>query len=151
MAEAQPESSIDIQPGTRGQSSAVATLTGPVARFMYALPFLMFGIMHFMNTEQMSGVVPAWLPAANFWVYLTGAALIAAAIAIASNRLIQLAGMLLAVLLLSFVFTVHLPGVLAGGEGVASSLSSLLKDTALAGGALMAAHYASHRGESAEE
>ena len=147
MAEAQPESSFDVQPGTRGQSNAIAALTGPVARFMYALPFLMFGVMHFMNAQQMSGMVPDWLPAANFWVYLTGVALIAAAIAIASNRLIQLAGMLLAVLLLSFVFTIHLPGVLAGGEGVAASLTNLLKDTALAGGALMAARYASHHGE----
>ena len=147
MAEAQqPESSIDVQPEAPGESRALAALTNTVARFVYALPFLMFGIMHFMMTQQMAGVVPDWMPAASFWVYFTGVAHIAAAIAIASNNLIRLAGILLAVMLLTFVFTVHLPGVF-NPETMASSLTNLLKDTALAGGALMAAHFASHRQE----
>lgn len=43
----------------------------------------------------------------------------------------------LAVLLLVFVFTIHLPGVLAGGEMAQMYISNFLKDLALAGGALI--------------
>lgn len=152
MSPVQDQSDPTVEPGAGvavGESPTIAALTGPVARWIYAIPFLMFGIMHFVMTERMTGVVPQWMPGAYFWVYFTGVAHIAAAIAIASNRLIRLAGILLAIMLLTFVFTVHLPGVL-NPETMAASMTSLLKDTALAGGALMAAHFASHREEEAE-
>ena len=145
----QPDSSsVQARPHFEGETSrAVATLTDPVARFIYAIPFLMFGIMHFMMAERMAGVVPEFMPGTYFWVYFTGVAHIAAAIPIASKVMIRAAGFLLAAMLLTFVATIHLPGVL-NPETMAASMTSLLKDTALAGGALMAAHFASHTSES---
>ncbi len=46
----------------------------------------------------------------------------------------KLAAVLLALMLLIFVLSIHLPGVMGGSE---SSMPALLKDIALAGGALM--------------
>ncbi len=51
--------------------------------------------------------------------------------------------MFVAVLLLIFVLTMHLPGIVTAGENemqMQMSMSALLKDLALAGGALMYAH-----------
>ena len=82
----------------------------------------------------MSGMVPSFLPAAIFWVYLTGLALILAAVSILIQKKARLACLLLAVMLIIFVLTIHLPGL--GGENAQMAMPMLLKDTALAGGAL---------------
>ena len=145
MAPVQPETerSITRRPeAERRESSFLWTLTGPVARVVFAVPFFVFGIYHFAMTSQMAGTVPEWLPVPYFWVYLTGAAHLAAAIAIMANRLIRPAGILLAVMLLTFVVTIHIPALAAGDM---SALTNLLKDVSLAGGALMAAHFYVHQ------
>jgi uncharacterized membrane protein len=148
MTPVQEESEGTIPSDTRTahrESSFVDTLTNPVARVVFALPFFVFGINHFAMTEQMSGIVPAWIPGDAFWVYLTGVVHIGAAVAIMANRFVRTAGIVLALMLLGFVATIHLPAMMAGGEGFAGAMTALLKDTALAGGALMAAHFAVHR------
>lgn len=111
-------------------------------RIIYALPFVVFGILHFMNATAMAGIVPAYIPGGAFWVYLTGLAFLAAAVAMLVGRYVRLAGILLAAMLAIFVLTIHVPAALAGG-----SLGQLLKDTALAGGALMAASFGMGRRE----
>lgn len=110
-------------------------LTNSVARVLYALPFGVFGILHLMNANAMAGMVP--VPGGAFWVYLTGVALIAASLSIIIEWKVYLAGVLLGVLLLIFVFTIHVPAIINAADAMAmqSSLSQLLKDTALAGGA----------------
>ena len=107
------------------------TLLGKIGRFVYAVPFAIFGIFHFMNAGAMSGMVP--IPGGVFWVYLTGAALIAAAISIMIETYTRLACLLLGVMLIIFVLSIHLPGVMSGE--MQPSMTNLLKDLALAGGA----------------
>ena len=106
-----------------------------LGRFLLALPMAMFGVIHFMAADNMAGMVP--LPGGAIWVYITGVALIVAAVSIIIQKKARLAATLLAILLLIFVFTIHLPGVLAGGDGGQMSMMSLLKDLAIAGGALI--------------
>jgi|AntRauTorcE11898_2_1112593.scaffolds.fasta_scaffold34397_1 uncharacterized membrane protein len=102
-----------------------------IGRIVFALPFAIFGILHFINAGQMAGFVPAFIPGGVIWVYLTGAALLAASISILAQKMTRLACILLGVLLLIFVLTIHLPGVIeSGGE---SGMPNLLKDLALAG------------------
>ena len=108
----------------------------PAARIVYGAPFLVFGINHFAKTDMLVQGVPAWLPAPHLMVWITGAWMILASIAIVLDRFVRPAGIALAVLMMIFVLTVHLPGVL-GGDGMA--FVSLLKDTALAGGGLLVA------------
>lgn len=103
-----------------------------VGRILYGLPLLVFGLLHFMAAPMMAGMVPAFVPGGIVWVYITGVALILAAIAIIANRLAPLASLLLGILLLSFALTIHLPMLLGGDQ---SAMPNLLKDTALAGAA----------------
>lgn len=103
-----------------------------IGRYLFAIPMAIFGIFHFMRGGAMAGMVP--IPGGVFWVYLTGAALIAAAVAIMTGKLGGLAARLLAVFLLLTAFTVHLPAVMGGNQ---DAMSQLLKDVALAGGALV--------------
>jgi uncharacterized membrane protein YphA (DoxX/SURF4 family) len=102
-----------------------------IGRYMYALPFGVFGFLHFMNAGAMSGMVP--IPGGVFWVYLTGLALLAACVSIIIETKARLACILLGVMLLIFVLSIHLPGII-GGE-MQPNMSNLLKDLALAGGA----------------
>ncbi len=107
-----------------------------VGRIVFAIPFAIFGMMHFMMASNMVGMVPSWVPGGIFWVYVTGIALIAATISIISKKQIYLASVLLAGLLLIFVLTIHIPGLMGGNQ---MAMSGLLKDMSLAGGALLIA------------
>jgi uncharacterized membrane protein len=106
-----------------------------IGKYIYALPLIVFGLFHFLNASAMAGMVP--VPGGVFWVYLTGAGLILGGVSIIIQKFDDWASFLLAILLLSFVFTIHLPGVLAGGEMEQMFMTNLLKDLAMAGGALI--------------
>ena len=110
-----------------------------IGKIIFALPFAVFGINHFINAGMMSGIVPSYFPASVFWVYLTGAAFLLASVSIIINRYAKLAGVLLAAMLLIFVLLVHIPGIANAADqaSMMNSMTQLLKDTALAGGALV--------------
>lgn len=103
-----------------------------VGRFLFAIPMAVFGVFHFLNTQAMVGMVP--IPGGAIWIYVTGVALIAAAAAIMVGQQAVLATRLLAVFLLLTALTVHLPAVMGGDQ---AAMSNVLKDLALAGGALI--------------
>lgn len=107
-----------------------------VGRIVFAAPFAIFGMMHLMMANDMAGMVPSWVPGGVFWVYVTGMALVAAAISIISKKQIYLASVMLAVLMGVFVMTIHLPAIIGGDQ---MTMSGLLKDMSLAGGALLIA------------
>ena len=105
-----------------------------LGKYLFAIPFAIFGIMHFMNADAMAGMAPGGVG----MVYFTGAALIAAAVSIIIGKMDKLASVLLAVMLILFVLLIHLPGVMSGDEAqMMISMPALLKDFALAGGALV--------------
>ncbi len=113
-------------------------LTTTVARYVFAIPFGIFGLFHFINGSQMAGYIPSFIPGGVFWVYLTGVALLAACISIIIQKYTRWACLLLALMLIIFVLTLHLPGVFDEATRQ-MSMPQLLKDTALAGGALILA------------
>ncbi len=109
-----------------------------VAEIIFGLIIGMFGVFHFMNAEAMSAMIPDFMPgSAAMWVYITGACLLLAAIAIIIGTKKMLAAYLLAVLLLSFATLVHLRSFLGGNE---QSLGQILKDSAMAMGAILIAN-----------
>jgi putative oxidoreductase len=116
-----------------GADRAFDLLTTKVARGAFALPFAIFGLFHFVNANAMAGVVP--VPGGVFWVYFTGAALVAGAAGIITGYLGKWAALGLAALMLTFVVTVHAPG-LANPKMAQMATIGLLKDLALMGGAL---------------
>jgi putative oxidoreductase len=107
--------------------------TRAVARLLFALPFIAAGAVHFIAGREMAGAVP--VPGGVVWVYLTGAAMIAAGVGIATRRLGMWAALGLSLLLVTFIVTVHLPG-LAHAATRHMAMGNLIKDTALLGGAL---------------
>lgn len=110
-------------------------LTSTVARILFALPFLVFGLMHFVGADSMAGMVP--VPGGVFWVYLTGVAMVAAAVAIISARMASLACLLLACLLLVYVVTMHIPQAMSTDPGAQQmGMIGALKDIGLMGAAL---------------
>jgi uncharacterized membrane protein YphA (DoxX/SURF4 family) len=115
-----------------------------LGRWLFALPFALFGLLHFMNADTMANmVVPAYLPAKAIWVYLSGAGLIAAAVSMVIGKFDKLAATLLAIFLILMVFLLHVPAAMSGGAGAQAAMSGILKDLSLAGGAMMyALHYA---------
>ncbi len=113
------------------------TLT-TVSRIVFALPFVVFGINHLIYAPAMAGMVPSFVPGGVLWVYFTGLAMIAAAVAIIAQKWAKLAATLLAGLLGVYILTLHIPGML-NAQTMQMSMISLLKDLAMAGGALLVA------------
>lgn len=111
-------------------------LTYRFARLLFALPFGIFGIIHFLTGADTAGMVPDFIPGSVVWVYLTGTALIGACVCIVAQIQVRLVSLLLALMLIIFALTVHLPEVLAGTQ---NGLPNLLKDLSLSGGALFLA------------
>lgn len=104
-------------------------------RIVFALPYAVFGLFHFVGADAMAGMVP--VPGGVFWVYLTGVAMLAAAVSIATGKLDKVSSPLLALLLATFAVTLHLP--MAGDPEMGQQATlSFLKDMSLAGGALLA-------------
>ncbi len=111
-------------------------LTTTIARIIFAIPFAIFGIMHLTNADKMAGYVP--IPGGAFWVYLTGAAMLAASISILSGKLTKIACLSLAALLLIIIVTLQIPGLFDPAR-MQMAMGGLLKDTSLLGGALLIA------------
>ena len=118
-----------------------------ISIYLLSIVMIVFGIYHFQHPKNMLIYVPAYIPGGIIWVYFVGVAFILAALAFITNRLVKIAGYLLAILLLVFVITIHLPNYLHSGDTEMQQLAfvSLLKDTALAAFALHIAANARHQ------
>lgn len=102
-------------------------------QIIFSIPLLAFGLGHLTQAGQMAGMVPSWLPFPVVWVYLTGLALLAAGVSFIINKKVDLAGKLLALMLIIFILTMHLPSMMAGEQ---MAMPMLMKDLAMAGAAL---------------
>lgn len=112
-----------------------------IGTILYALVIGFFGINHFLNASGMATYVPSFFHGGVFWVYLSGAALVAAALAFITGKYSKLAGILLALFLLIVVVSIHLPAVIHAPDDLASRvpMTNLIKDTGLAAAALIIA------------
>ena len=106
-----------------------------LGKYLYTVPFVAFGILHFLNTEALAGMVP--IPGGSLWVYLTGMCLLAASVSVYTGKHTALAMKLLGLLLLIIVVTIHVPGMLGGGADV--WMTPMLHTTGLAGAAFVLA------------
>ncbi len=115
------------------------TFTSTFARILFAIPFFVFGLMHFFHGAQLATMLKAW-PASLVWVYIAGAGFILASIAMIINRYARLAAFLLALEILIITLFIHVPG-LSNPEMMQLNFSQLLKNIGLIAGALMVAGF----------
>jgi uncharacterized membrane protein YphA (DoxX/SURF4 family) len=106
----------------------------PAARILYGLCPLVFGLSHIVYADFTSQMVPAWLPERLFFAYFTGAAHIAAGLAILSGIFARLAARMLALMCASFVLLIHIPGVI-GAPADRMQWTMLAVALSIAGGA----------------
>lgn len=103
---------------------------------IYALCIGYFGVNGLMDASDMAGyhLVPDYMPgAAKIWIYMTSTCLVLAAISFLIGKYTRIAALLLTAFLVIVILTVQIPHVQNG------NLTDLIKDSAMAGGALMIA------------
>ena len=122
-------------------------LTTTVARILFALPFLIFGLMHLSNGDKMTEMIPSFVPAPLIMNYIAGAGMALAAIAVIIKKKGDLACLLLALQMLLFIVLLHIPKIMQVPEFVemmggneemtmATGMVHTLKDLGLMAGAL---------------
>jgi uncharacterized membrane protein len=109
-----------------------------IGRILFAIPFAIFGINHFLMTDYYLGMLTSFIPWGSYTILLTGIMLIAASISIISKLYVKLSTILLAILLFIFIVTIHIPHLFQDIDKTATIIA-LLKDISLMGGSLMIA------------
>jgi hypothetical protein len=85
----------------------------PPGPWMFSIPIISFGILHFLYAKDVADYVPSWVPYRLFWTYLAGTGLISSGIAIILKIKLRLAAALLGAMIFSWFILLHIPRVIA--------------------------------------
>ena len=106
----------------------------PFGRLFFAIPLAVFGSEHFTVTAGIARLIPSWIPAHTFWVYLVGLAFLCAGVSITLLVQARLAAALVGMTMLIFVFVMDMPAAVAN-PGNRFFWALALRQLAFSGGA----------------
>src|SRR5512133_69725 len=109
-----------------------------IGRILFAIPFGIFGINHFLMTDYYVGMLTSFVPRSAYSIILVGILLIGASISIIFKEYVRISTILLACLLFIFIVTIHIPHLFVDADRT-TAIIALLKDVSLMGGSLMIA------------
>jgi putative oxidoreductase len=109
-----------------------------VGRILFAIPFALFGINHFLMLNYYLGMLTSFVPLGAYTIILTGIMMIVASISIITKVLVKFSTLMLALLLFIFIITIHIPHLFTDADKTITIIA-LLKDISLLGGSLMIA------------
>ncbi|HTS01754.1 MAG TPA: hypothetical protein VMN04_04470 [Thermoanaerobaculia bacterium] len=109
-----------------------------MGRLLFAGPLVVFGLQHLLYRGFLSTLVPSWVPGPLFFTEVVGAAFLAAAAAIATNKAARPAALLLGTMFGLIVLTLHVPRVVAAA-GSLDEWNSAFVALAMTGGAFVVA------------
>jgi putative oxidoreductase len=107
-----------------------------IGRILFAVPFALFGINHFLMLDYYLGMLTSFVPLGAYTIILTGIMLIVASISIITKVLVKFSTLFLAFLLFIFIITIHIPHLFTDADKTITIIA-LLKDISLMGGSLM--------------
>jgi uncharacterized membrane protein len=121
----------------RGREKIVA-----LSHVCFAIPLAAFGALHLFGPQLVAALVPRYMPWRTFWVYFIGCALIAASLSIATKIAVRWSGLLVGIMMFSFVAMIHLPGALARPNRIVWTI--VFREMSFGGGAWILAGMAAN-------